>query len=71
MNRSFNNYKEKKMSIKTKEELEKEESMIESISIVNSGLAETVETTSIKEDVVLKGDTLKEVTYSNYSVLRG
>ena len=44
--------------------------MIESISIVNSGLAETVETSSIKEDVVLQGETLKEVAYSNYSVLK-
>ena len=45
--------------------------MDESISIVNSGLAETVETSSIKEDVVLHGETLKEVAYSNYSVLKG
>lgn len=59
------------MNTKTKEEQEKEESMIESISIVNSGLAETVETSSIKEDVVLHGETLKEVAYSNYSVLKG
>lgn len=59
------------MDTKTKEEQEKEESMIESISIVNSGLAETVETSSIKEDVVLHGETLKEVAYSNYSVLKG
>ena len=59
------------MNTKTKEEQEKEESMIESISIVNLGLAETVETSSIKEDVVLHGETLKEVAYSNYSVLKG
>ena len=59
------------MNTKTKEEQEKEESMIESISIVNSGLAETVETSSIKEDVALQGETLKEVAYSNYSVLKG
>ena len=59
------------MNTKTKEEQEKEESMIESISIVNSGLAETVETSSIKEDVVLHGETLKEFAYSNYSVLKG
>lgn len=50
---------------------EEKDSMIEAITIVNSGLAETVETTSIKEDVVLEGETLKEVAYSNYSVLKG